>query len=719
MRGVLLKRARLLTAVAVLGGAVTVPVLANAGTSLPKVGYLAEADRCDPLDTADCLLPFPSDFYTVADPRTDTGRRINLSLLSMPANTAGKHVDPSEWNRNDGFSPGMPILVHVPGIDLAKSKIATVDRMADSLKPDAPIVLLDATTNTRWPYWAELDAHTNDTPLDVRGMTDILADAAGQDNPLDALPIPAIPRVDGGDELAQQPLIIRPAKNFPEGHRIVVSIRNVKDSAGKAIAQTGAYVSYRDKLPLTGLLADRVPAMERIFGDLAKAGVGRAGSYLSWDFTIASARNIAGRMLSIRDDAFKLLGNSAPGFVVTNQINFSKQQNDKIVREVRGHFTIPNYLTMAGEPTTRFNYAGSLDGNPTNNAGEATMQADFTCRIPRSVADDGHSGNPKNTHPAIGSLYGHGLLGGQGEVGAGNVSAMANEQHIIMCATDWIGMSTTDLPNIATILADVSNFPTLADRAQQGILNFLYLARLIIHKDGFNTDPAFQIGGKPVFDRKEVVYDGNSQGGIMGGALLAVSQDIKKGVLGVPGINYSTLLNRSVDFDQYAAILYNVYPNRLAQQELFGLMQMLWDRAEGNGYVEHLTDKPYENTPKHQVLYMPAFGDHQVSTLTAEVAARTANVPAHKPAWKPGRLWEQEPLWGIASMPKTPYRGSGFFIWDSGSPAMPLGNIPPNTGQDPHSHPRNTELNRTIKGHFLKEGLVYDLCGSGPCIGTK
>ena len=40
----------------------------------------------------------------------------------------------------------------------------------------------------------------------------------------------------------------------------------------------------------------------------------------------------------------------------------------------------------------------------------------------------------------------------------------------------------------------------------------------------------------------------------IGGALVAVSQDITRGVLGVPGMNYSTLLDRSVDFARYEAV---------------------------------------------------------------------------------------------------------------------------------------------------------------------
>ena len=56
-----------------------------------------------------------------------------------------------------------------------------------------------------------------------------------------------------------------------------------------------------------------------------------------------------------------------------------------------------------------------------------------------------------------------------------------------------------------------------------------------------------------MIDTTRLFYDGNSQGGIMGGGLTAVAPDFDRAVLGVPGMNYSTLLQRSVDFDTYAA----------------------------------------------------------------------------------------------------------------------------------------------------------------------
>ena len=99
-----------------------------------------------------------------------------------------------------------------------------------------------------------------------------------------------------------------------------------------------------------------------------------------------------------------------------------------------------------------------------------------------------------------------------------------------------------------------------------------------------------------------MVYDGNSQGGIMGGSLAALAPDFDRAVLGVPAMNYSTLLRRSVDFDQYAVVLYQNYPNELERPLILALMQMLWDRGEADGYAHHMTDDPLPNTPAHHVL---------------------------------------------------------------------------------------------------------------------
>ncbi|MFD0891301.1 hypothetical protein ACFQ08_42705, partial [Streptosporangium algeriense] len=222
-------------------------------------------------------------------------------------------------------------------------------------------------------------------------------------------------------------------------------------------------------------------------------------------------------------------------------------------------------------------------------------------------------------------LYGHGLLGRAAEVRSRDVRAMAGQQGFVFCATAWIGMSEEDVQHVTGVFRDLSAFGTVPDRLQQSLLNFILLGRAMTGRDGFTGHKAFRDErGRPLLDRRAgLVYDGNSQGGIAGGALVAVSPDVRNAVLGVAGMNYSTLLNRSTAFRPFQQIMDEAYPDRLTQQICFALMQMLWDRGETNGYAQHLTDDPLPGSPRHRVLLHVAYGDHQVAPVTAQVEART------------------------------------------------------------------------------------------------
>ena len=182
---------------------------------------------------------------------------------------------------------------------------------------------------------------------------------------------------------------------------------------------------------------------------------------------------------------------------------------------------------------------------------------------------------------------------------------------------------------------------------QQGFLNMLLLGRAMIHPQGLSALPAFQKNGQSVIDTTRLFFDGNSQGGIMGGGLTAVAPDFNRAALGVPGMNYSTLLQRSVDYDTYAAIITPSYPKEIWTQLWLGQIQLLWDRGEADGYAHHITSDPLPNTPTHTVLMHVAFGDHQVSDTTAEVEARTIGARAYTPAVLPGPL-------AVAALPDDP-----------------------------------------------------------------
>jgi hypothetical protein len=304
---------------------------------------------------------------------------------------------------------------------------------------------------------------------------------------------------------------------------------------------------------------------------------------------------------------------------------------------------------------------------------------------------------------------------------------------IVQCATDEIGMSETDIPSVVQALQNLSAFPKITDRLQQGLLDELYLGRAMISASGFTTDAAFHQDGTlatpSVLNISHLYYNGNSQGGIMGGALTAVSPDFTRASLGVPAMNYSVLLPRSVDFDTFSSILYPNYPDEEARPLVFDMMQLLWDRGEPNGYAARMTSDPLPDTPAHQVLLDVAFGDHQVTNYQADVEARTIGARAHRPVLYSGRWPKTNVLWNVPTITPYPYTGSAIYYWDGGpiretSPGSgkfvgteppPYENLPNRTGSDPHSLPRATPAEQQLVSDFF-EGAIQksDRCNMGP-----
>ncbi|HEX2576023.1 MAG TPA: hypothetical protein VHK88_06710 [Aquihabitans sp.] len=616
-----------------------------------------DAERCDPIAEG-CLLPFPNDHFTEADDATPTGRRVALDEASMPVNEQGVSVDPTHWNDLDGFSPAAAALVQIPDVDLETSGAASLVDPSTSLADGSAVVLLDATTGERLPHWTELDedAESGSVPT----------------------------------------MFVRPAVFLPEGHRIVVAMRGLVDTSGDPIEPTEAFRAYRDRLD-TGdpVLEERRPAMEQVFADLDAADVAREELVLAWDFTVASAEALSARMLHLRDDAFERLADDAPAFTVTTD---EPSDREGIAREVSGTYEIPLYLSGAGEAGSSFELGD--DGLPTHTG---TYTAPFHCIVPESATAD---------QPSSTGIYGHGLLGTGEQVGA--ATEVAAEGNRTFCATDLIGMSESDFGNAATIVSELSTFNTLADRLQQGHLNTLVLGRLMIHPDGLGTHEAFRDGDTSVLT-DDLAYYGISQGGIMGAATTAIAQDWTNAALGVPGANYGLLLDRSVDFDDFRLVYEPSYPAAADRALGLQLIQMLWDRGEASGYLQHLTAEPYADTPEHRVLLHAAFGDHQVANVSTAVEARSIGAAAVRPVLADGRSPEDDPFWDIPEIESYPHEGSAVVMWDSGAAPPPLENVPPRTGEDPHGDPRGAPAAIEQIVEFLESGTVIDACGGEPC----
>ncbi|OJU95314.1 MAG: hypothetical protein BGO23_05495 [Solirubrobacterales bacterium 67-14] len=698
----------------------------------PGTVDLSRAADCDFIaaqDPAICMSPFPDNYYTVADETTVSGRRINFTAAAMPANKNGERVDPAPYRASDGFSQGQVISVRVPGLDnptaLAQTNPVGLADPSRYALPNTPVIVINALTRERIPIWVEIDSQ---------------ASSPNTTN-----------------------LLIHPMVNFDAATRYIVALRNLKDAAGTVLKAPSGFRYYRDFLPSTdSRINGRRSSFEDMFKRLRAAGVRRSSLYLAWDFTTASDENNTERALSMRNQAFAGLGDTkladrviqgnAPDFTVSS---VETDVNAEIARRVKGAFEVPCFMkhpSMASGCASGGTLNLDGDGVPRQNG---TYQANFECVIPR-VNVDPDSIDPTELPGASlrgrAMVYGHGLMGSiGGEVNAGAQRKTAARGFTI-CGTDEIGMSTGDIATVVAALANLSKFPQVADRLQQGLLNEMFLARLMIHPQGLVSKAAFRFdpdavgpvevpggdGNADVPDSSTLGaaivtgqnvrawYRGISQGGIMGGALMALAPDFDKGSLGVGAMNYSVLLTRSGSWGTYGAIFNPAYTNQTQRPLALSLVQMLWDRGEPNGYAHRMTTSPLADTPPHQVLFDLAFGDHLVTNWQSNVEARTIGARAVTPFVAEGRWPGVDGDWGIEPITSFPYNGSAIAYWDSGplrsggtlgTNPPPITNTAPAEGQDPHELPRVSDTAVKMIDGFLREGgAVTNPCAPGPCL---
>src|SRR4051812_41375556 len=212
--------------------ALTLAPTALAAVRAPHVDA-ATAKTCDYiLGTQTCLAPFPNDYFTVADKHSGTGRRVHFAPSAMPANGAGTHIDPTQWNRNDGFSPGITIVARVPGLDnqqaFDRTGLVPITDMARYTDKRQPVVVIDTKTGKRAPIWAEIDSLA---PTD-----------------------------------ADRNLLVRPARNYLEGHHYVVALRNLRTANGKLLKAPAGFRIFRDRLRSSqGFVNKRRGKMESLF----------------------------------------------------------------------------------------------------------------------------------------------------------------------------------------------------------------------------------------------------------------------------------------------------------------------------------------------------------------------------------------------------------------------------------------------------------------------
>lgn len=598
---------------------------------------------CDPLVPEFCGYPFPSNVYTVEDSKTATGRRVSFGKQFLRRNDSGP------WDLSDGFSAGTPILTYLPGAtDAVFGGVTNIDQ---SLSATSPTILIDAETGELVPHFAEIDTHAI-TGLDLQPT--------------------------------MVSSMLRPVVRLRDNARYIVAFRNVTDANGAVIDASPAFAALRDGTASTEPSVEARRALyEDIFTAIEAKGWARNEIQIAWDFNTASDANNTQWLLHMRDTAFQLIEQDG-GVKYTMSVE-TDYNTDNIAFRIFGTFKVP--LFMSSPDPGALLLLGD-DGMPMVNPDTPWADIPFEVLIPNSASAE---------TPAPIIEYGHGLFGEKEQIQSGHFLSFMNEYNYIFCATDLQGMSGPDQAPVTAALGNgkFSDAQTMWDRLHQGFLNHLVLLHMM--KTSFAQDPTFG----PYVKADEAFYYGISQGGIMGSVVLATSPDIDRGALGVMGQPYSFLLFRSVDFEQFLAIIHLFDKDYRLDQLLIGMAQMLWDRVEPNGYSHHITENTLPGVNPKEVLMRDAIGDHQVTTFAGQVLARTMKAPHLTTGLRD--------VWGLDTVTSTA-SGSFYTEYDFGLPGQPYCNAPMSMCNDPHEFLRRREASRIQLNEFLRNGTGTNHC---------
>ena len=116
----------------------------------------------------------------------------------------------------------------------------------------------------------------------------------------------------------------------------------------------------------------------------------------------------------------------------------------------------------------------------------------------------------------------------------------------------------------------------------------------MIHPQGFAADPAFQLAGHSAIDTARAVLRRQQPGRDLRRLADRGRAGLRRAGARRAGHELLDAAAALVDFDQYATVLYpRATRDEIERPLLFSLIQQLWDRAEPNGYAQHMTSDPY------------------------------------------------------------------------------------------------------------------------------
>ena len=604
---------------------------------------------------------------------TPTGRRLNISSKVDPANVKGVHVNTAAQNQADGFSPGArhhdvrpgPEHRHVADRDRRRTSALSLARERADRAPR------HRDQRRACPYFAELDAQTTDpaeaTPPDPpRGRADRRPPLRGRAAHLVG--------TNGARHRAARDDEGRARRNAEaRGHA-------ARTSAGSS-ATTSATCSARPCRTRPGTSRSR------------------------------ARRASPGPALTMRTLAYKWLD--------THHVVRPAARRDDDRLRARVHRDVGRPTATACATCTAPSRCRCSSATPPPLSGSR-----HRCR--RQPEDQRHADVDGELHlraavdalraagPATPTLYGHGLLGDAGEVEGGSFSA--GIAHDLMgCATDWVGMSGSDIGERRPEPAGHVDVRHPGRPHAPGIRE-LPVPRppdqLVVglrHRTP-RSSPAASRASRPTTPTS---WD-TARAASWAARCRRSRPNGTARILGVPGMDYggcsSTVRSTGTSSPPSST---SRTPTRSTNRSCCNSRSCSGTAARTRATPSTSPSHPYPGIPAKQIFIIENYGDHQVANVAAEMLARTIGAQNHQPAFNPSFFGAPPrlnvpvtPQWGLAKLDQTKPAPAGLVLWDYGTPTPPTTNLAPNgarSAHDPHGFGRGNALLLTQITTFLSD----------------
>lgn len=546
---------------------VSVALLAVFSVTGQAADFISEATPCNPVRVDNCVLPYPSDLYTLDDVASPTGKIISVPMSALrpqiQAELPPTLTPEAVFGGSTGFSAATTVLFE---LDQAPD-LATLPGDGGNA-----VVALDLDTGERIPVRVALNEYARSKKV-------------------------AAPK---------QVIEIYPQARWQFAGRYVVALtRQLKTQSGADFAPSAGFAAAVQDVD-TPLHAAYQPALQA----LAKAGIAPAELVSATFFTVRTEDEVTGPMRRIAEQVYAgdhPIRNLTASYTLTGPIGVI----------VRGDVLLSNYR---GDDR-------NLDYSKTEGD---EYWARFRLTIPRvakkgpvPVAIYGHGLSVLKETDLVVSIIN--AVEGVATVSIDQPNHGTRTQRDGGYALNNINVDHVPLQVGMTAQSPI-DFIALLKAVKTSIGAVDVLPKKLFSPLSGEVRPGRNGDGIPDLDVNNIFYESTSLGGVLGATFVALAPDIKGAFLQVPGVGITSILSGSILWDLRYRKLEPPSADGAEALLLKAVMQHQIDLGDAINFVHYIHDPLPGNEDKKLVLAV-AKNDGIVPNFSSTALAQLTDTP--------------------------------------------------------------------------------------------